>query len=290
MVATTLIDLSTHIDALASDDGTFVVVCARTGDRPVPVTGARFEQRSVARRAARAAEQYRAALRRYDPQVPHCELIVCQDTGAAVGQDATRRDADAAEAPPTGVACRERVEFCHRVAAALFESLADRGHTGVEQAVLDAYLTLAETVTDPNECCLCLLERMASELADRLSATEQAALIADAARRVGSQRTARPVRAALDVLEDRGVVRGVTGVVGAQAVGRPVEIALQAYALAPTDGRLPVLPIAVEWSRHGPDPPTAIRVVGAGTGWKLTIDHSKTAERTGLASVPIGMR
>jgi len=43
--------------------------CGRAGDRPLPAAGNRFPDRATARAAARATEQYRSALRRYDPQV-----------------------------------------------------------------------------------------------------------------------------------------------------------------------------------------------------------------------------
>lgn len=75
--------LRERVETLASDDGTFYVICGRTGARPTPVAGARFDDRATACRAVRATERYRAALRRYDPQVPRYDPIVCQDTGLA---------------------------------------------------------------------------------------------------------------------------------------------------------------------------------------------------------------
>lgn len=68
-----------QIEALANDSGRYVVVCGRTGEQPVPVAGERFETREVAERAARAAEQYRRALRRYDDRLPYYELIAVED-------------------------------------------------------------------------------------------------------------------------------------------------------------------------------------------------------------------
>lgn len=67
MVGMTLLEIRNHIHSLASESGEYYVVCGRTGDRPVPVTGNRFRTRATARSAARAAEQYRSELRRYDP-------------------------------------------------------------------------------------------------------------------------------------------------------------------------------------------------------------------------------
>lgn len=78
MVDLTLAPIRAYVEALASDGGEYYVVCGRTGSRPVPATGKRFASRTSARLAARASERYRAALRRYDPQVPHYDLIVCQ--------------------------------------------------------------------------------------------------------------------------------------------------------------------------------------------------------------------
>lgn len=89
MIGTTLAAISDHIEALASADGEYSLVCARYGDRPVPAAGLRFESRTAARAAARATEQYRDALRRYDPQVPYYDVIVRQeyagDEGVALG-------------------------------------------------------------------------------------------------------------------------------------------------------------------------------------------------------------
>ena len=79
-----------RIKALASADGRYYVACARTGDRPVPAAGHRFPDRATARAAARLTGRYRAMLRRYDPQVPPYDLIVCQCPSAAT--DACRAD------------------------------------------------------------------------------------------------------------------------------------------------------------------------------------------------------
>ena len=79
-----------RIKALASADGRYYVACARTGDRPVPAAGHRFPDRATARAAARLTGRYRATLRRYDPQVSPCDLIVCQYLSTAT--DACRAD------------------------------------------------------------------------------------------------------------------------------------------------------------------------------------------------------
>ena len=79
MVGPTLIDIREHIEGLATEDGQYYLRCGRTGDRPVPAAGSRFPDRATARAAAGAIEQYRSALRRYDPQVPYHDLIVCEE-------------------------------------------------------------------------------------------------------------------------------------------------------------------------------------------------------------------
>ena len=86
MVGPTLVDIREHVETLASDDGDYYIVCGRTGDRPVPAAGLRFDERGTARSAARATEQYRAALRRYDPKVPRYDVIVCQRYERAEGR------------------------------------------------------------------------------------------------------------------------------------------------------------------------------------------------------------
>ena len=79
MTRPTLVDIRDRIRALASEDGEFSLVCARYGDRPVPADGLRFDSRATARAAARETERYRAALRRYDPQLPYYDVIVRQE-------------------------------------------------------------------------------------------------------------------------------------------------------------------------------------------------------------------
>jgi hypothetical protein len=76
MTEPTLDDLRARIDSLAADVGRYTIVCARTGARPVPIAGRQFPDREAATRAARAAQHYRARLRRYDPRVAYHDLIV----------------------------------------------------------------------------------------------------------------------------------------------------------------------------------------------------------------------
>jgi hypothetical protein len=79
MVATPLTDIRAHIESLASESGEYYLVCARTGEQPVPTAGCRFDSREQARAGASATEQYRAVLRKYDERVAHCDIIVCQE-------------------------------------------------------------------------------------------------------------------------------------------------------------------------------------------------------------------
>lgn len=93
MVGTTLAEIRRHIEGLASDEGDYYLVCARTGDRPVPADGLRFASRATARAAASATEHYRATLRRYDPRLPRYDLIVCEDAGPLADPAAAPTDA-----------------------------------------------------------------------------------------------------------------------------------------------------------------------------------------------------
>ncbi|MFB6119945.1 MAG: hypothetical protein ABEJ68_02375 [Halobacteriaceae archaeon] len=151
MVGRTLTDLRNEIASLATPDGAFRVVCARTGERPVPSADLRFPNRETAAEAAVLTEQYRATLRRYDPRLPRHEPIVSE---APAGLTHGSGDFD----DPT------RIEFCHRVVAAVFETLVADGHRGVETAVMDAYLARAERVTDRERLCLALLRCVADEI------------------------------------------------------------------------------------------------------------------------------
>jgi hypothetical protein len=304
MVGTTLAEIKTHIETLAAEGGEYFVRCGRTGDRPVPISGLRFDGRTSARSAARAAEQYRTALRRYDPQVPYYDLIVCQHADPPVRdpgecpQPGSQKETRQALSEPVVVERRsdpERrrlVEFCHSAAAAVFETLSDDGYDGVESAVMDAYFDLAETIPDPDDLCLCLLESMALELDDRLSPAEQAEVLAGAATRLPPTEAAtRPVSATLSSLEERGLLGGYTRSPWSVELDdgtRSTVVRLSEYALVPRDGRLPVLPIVLEVYRQQPDwLPSSTRVVDVDDGWRLTLVLARDIEPSGLASAPI---
>ncbi|TKX53527.1 hypothetical protein EXE42_12095 [Halorubrum sp. SP3] len=313
MIGTTLLDIADHIESLASEDGEFSLVCARYGDRPVPAAGLRFDSRETARAAARATEQYRDALRRYDPELPFYDVVVRQgfveppsrptgrDDGARtsapddaptpVPDDPATFAPDDGEAPPDeltdrivdGAAhrrpggddgptdrrsadeagergpARDRVEFCHATAAATFEALSAGGHDRVESAVMDAYFSLAERVSDPDDLCLCLLEAMAAALDRHLDPTAQAAVVADAAERLPDPpepSAADPVGAAFDRLAAVGLVGGyerVDDAGPASKAGAPDDdatVRITGYALSPADGRVATLPAALEVCRR----------------------------------------
>jgi hypothetical protein len=85
MTEPTLRDIHNHLDGLAVDGGRYAIMCARTGEHPVPISGLRFVNRETAARAARIAQHYRARLRRYDSRLPYHDLIVCEDAVSVHG-------------------------------------------------------------------------------------------------------------------------------------------------------------------------------------------------------------
>lgn len=312
MVGSTLVGLRERIETLASIEGEYYLVCGRTGDRPVPAAGLRFDDREAARSAARAVERYRAALRRYDPRYPHYDVIVCQnDAGLAAtpGADDGRRDGgeggDGIPDPSNwtlsdpvldrtvvGPPNRDLVEFCHRVAAVVFETLSDDGHDAVERAVMDVYTDLAGTVADPDDLCLCLLESMATELDSRLSPAEQADVLADAAARLTPvDPNDGPLSATLRSLQGCGLIGDYLQSpwsADLDADTRAVDVRLSDYALSPRHGRLPVLPIVLGLYRRQPDlPPSSLRATGVEDGWRITLALSTDAEPNGLVNAPI---
>jgi len=324
MVGTTLVELRAHVEALASSGGTYAVVCGRTGERPIPAAGKRFPDRPTAGRAVRATARYRRALRRYDPQLPYYDLIVCEETGPLVPCETPNQRPNQRPDPGAGPWTlsapvldgpdqperSDRIEFCHRVAAAVFETLSDGPYDGVETAVMDAYFDLAESVADPDDLCLCLLESVATEIDARLAPHRQAAVLADAtAGLVPAAPSSEPVASALTVLQRRGLVGAFTcapAAVDRSSRARSVAVTLSEYALSPREGELPVLPLAVELYRHRPAwSPTAIRVVDADSDsdadadadagdreeeWRLTVELGADADPDGLSSAPVRER
>ncbi|WP_458189595.1 DUF7552 domain-containing protein [Haladaptatus sp. NG-WS-4] len=68
-----------EIERLAVDDGAYSVACADTGERPMPITGTRFENHEDADRAVELASEYRDALRKHDPDVPCHRFVVTEE-------------------------------------------------------------------------------------------------------------------------------------------------------------------------------------------------------------------
>jgi len=149
VIGTTLVAISDHIEALAEADGDYSLVCARYGDRPVPAAGLRFESRAAARAAARATEQYRDALRRYDPQVPYYDVIVRQEYAAddalgpdspdgSFGADAASRRPDAAASRPDDDAERRRFSETDAAAWSLSDPVVNGNRDPVSDGASDS--------------------------------------------------------------------------------------------------------------------------------------------------------
>ncbi|ELZ48019.1 hypothetical protein C463_01991 [Halorubrum californiense DSM 19288] len=345
MIGTTLLDIADHIESLAVDDGEFTLVCARYGDRPVPAAGLRFDSRETARAAARATEQYRDALRRYDPELPFYDVVARQEfaepparpTGRdgesplfaptadeslpdeladrVVGNAAHRRrgvdagpdEERANRRTPDGATSRgrrrDRVEFCHAAAAATFEALSAGGHDRAESAVMDAYFSRAERIADPDRLCLSLLEAMATALDRHLDPATQASVLSDAADRLSEPRerpAADPVSAAFDRLAGVGLADGYERVDDPGPATEPdssatadATVCVSGYALSPTDGRVPTLPVALELSRRDPRGRIAGVALLAGGGdpagpdWRFRIAPDDAAVDGGPASAPV---
>ncbi|WP_128904255.1 DUF7551 domain-containing protein [Halorubrum amylolyticum] len=341
MIGTTLLEISDHIESLASETGEYSLVCARYGDRPVPAAGLRFESRAVARAAARATEQYRDALRRYDPRLPYYDVIVRQEFvgdepgatpsaltsgrrgGPAAETDAGSRNSDGSPDPddprdpddPHDVRRfsateaaewslsdpvvegggddrrRDRVEFCHEAAAAVFEALSAGGHDDAESAVMDAYFELAERVSDPDDLCLCLLEAMAEALHRRLTPDEQASVLSAAAAGLPPVSGGDPVSGAFDRLSGAGVVDGYVRE-SDSASGSAAEratVLVSDCALTPRDGRFPTLPLVLELYRRT-EPSRrhdAVRIASAEEGWRISLAAGSGDGPVGLASAAI---
>ncbi|EMA55773.1 DUF7551 domain-containing protein [Halococcus thailandensis] len=303
MIGTTLGDIRDHIEALANEEGDYSLICGRYGERPIPAAGLRFESRPTARAAAQATEQYRAALRRYDPRLPQYDVIAQQAKQphgvTELDQHSSDTNVDHQSLPDLDPATerqhpeqRELVEFCHRVAATVFEALSKQEYEALETVVMDSYFDLAETVTDPNDLCLCLLESMATELATRLDPAEQANVLSCASTLLTPLASVeKPVSTTFTRLQQLGFVGAYTQEpwsLGLDDGTRSVVIHLSEYALSPQCGRLPVLPIVLDLYRRDPDwLPSVVRVVDGGDGWRVTLVLAREADPEGLTSVPI---
>ncbi|MDS0476094.1 hypothetical protein [Natrinema sp. 1APR25-10V2] len=300
MVGTTLREIRSEIERLASDDGAFYVVGARSGERPVPVTGHRFATRAAAAEAARATEQYRAALRRYDPKVPFYDPIVCEERPTSADGDAVEADSGGPDrSNATGEPCvrvdrEERarsesplIEFCHDVSGAVFEALSARNHEAAERAIMDAYLAAAEAPTDRNTLCLVMLETMASELERQLDAAEQRRVLTAAAAALPPvDPAADPVKASLAHVDSLSLVSeyGVNRE-SDDGPGETWTVSLRGYAIECGEGRFPTLPIGIDLLRRTAAPIEAFGVTDVtalGDGdWRFVLTNAE-AERGGL--------
>ena len=288
MIGTTLSDIRRHIETLAAPTGDYYLVCGRTGDRPVPADGLSFDCRPTARAAATATEQYRTALRRYDPQLPCYDVIVCQRSTAVRS--------------PEDPQCRlstehSTVDFCHTVAGVVFETIADSSHANLQSAVMDRYLTLAETIANPDELCLRLIEALATELDSGLSPTEQAAVLRAAADRLSTPSTVSsvdPLEAALDSLQSVSMLEGYA--VDCQSVrcaSTQWELTLEGYSLGHAD-RVVTLPLVVECFRRLSAVDLRItgvkRTTSTPPSWRLTLTATVAGSSGPLSVVGVGCR
>jgi len=298
MVGGTLRDLRERIADRHDDDGRFYVSCARTGERPVPVAGKRFATRETAARAAELATEYRAHLRQYDPRLAHYDLVVSEEPGASGPVD---------QVPVVDETGDTASDFCHDVAAAVFEALSKLGEEDVERAVLEAYLHSAESVTDPDELCLVLLSTTASELDARLAPDRQGEVLRVAADLLDTSdgreppRDADPVAATLSRLDglslvgDYAVVRNdaadgsaASGGTDAEETGGSWTVTVEEYAFDAVDGRVPTLPFAVELLGRVPDERIAVSDLRA-TGeadWRFVVSADAASARAVSLAVP----
>ncbi|RQG95128.1 DUF7551 domain-containing protein [Natrarchaeobius chitinivorans] len=299
MVGATLGDIRRYIESLATDSGEYHLVCGRTGECPVPAAGLAFETRATARVAAQATEQYRAALRRYDPQLPYTNVIVCQRSVNDPADDRTEShrsgptevDREAAERP---VANRSVIDFCHTVAGAVFEAIADSPHHEIEAAIMDTYFALAETTEQPDDLCFRLLESTAAELDVGLDADEQIDVLLSAARRLPSRPAdGDPLEAALSTLQSAAVVEAYTLHTRSENSGtgnRSWDVTLEEYVLDRSAERVVTLPIVLEVFCQSPNRNLAISAAEripsrGGSSWKMNVETGPAGQPSGLLSV-----
>ncbi|THE65760.1 hypothetical protein D8Y22_06225 [Salinadaptatus halalkaliphilus] len=289
MVGTTLGDIRQYIESLSSESGRYRLVCARTGDRPVPASGLEFESRGAARAAAQATEQYRATLRQYDPQVPYYEIVVSQCPSGP-----TPTDDDGSSTAATPLQTTSVVEFCHTVAGVVFETIADSAHDDLEDAIMATYFDAAERIEATDELCLCLLESMASELEARLDPDEQADLLLASTQRLPSDRLlSDPLESTLAHLQSVALLEAYTlhsRPTDANAEARSWTVTLTDYALEGPDDRVVTLPLVLELFRQSPTRALDIGATehhssGSESVWELTVTTEPTDRPSGLVTV-----
>lgn len=299
MIGTPLSDIRDHSRSLASRDGTYHLVCGRTGNRPVPAAELCFETRRVAKVAAVATEQYRALLRQYDPRLPRYDVVVGRHEPPERRRETACDCVDGSASDEslswvlsrsvvTTAARRELTAFCHDVAGAVFDVLAARGYRTVEAAIVESYLALAGEPTDPDRLCLCLLEHTATELAERLSPPDQQTVLTAAAARLENRDTAtesgrHTVDAVLAELQTIGLVGGYEHT-GEAGHGQADTVRVTGYALSSREDRLPLLPVVVElYRRRHRWLPVSITPAACGDGWD--IEFARVGTDTAACSV-----
>ncbi|ELY96928.1 hypothetical protein C482_14809 [Natrialba chahannaoensis JCM 10990] len=312
MIGTTLGDIRKHLEALADETGPYYLRCGRTGERPVPAIGLRFDSRSTARAGARATEQYRAALRQYDPQLPQYDVIVCQDANTPTQLPDTLSDSRTPQPRRDGTTSNDTdtvgsmagdwaaeseslIDFCHAIAGAVFETIADSSHQSIERAIMDTYFEIAETIESPDELCLRLLESMAVELECRLTPAEQATVLLAAAKRLPSPSppaSDEPLELALSRLQSTTLVSDYT------LERRPDEwhvwrnswtVTLDAYSLGQSETGVVTLPLVIELFRHRSSSDVSLSSATAvgdpPSSWTFTLQTASGTAPSGLVSV-----
>lgn len=255
MMGDDLAEIRARLEGLATPDGRFVVACARTGERPVPVAGLRFADRATAAHALDLASSYRETLAEYDPRAPRYDLVVHE----APGLPRTDRT--------DGL---DQTDACHEVVGAVFEALAAAGHEAAERAVLDGYLSAAETTTDPNDLSVVLLAAAASALDAHLSRTARASVLRDAAARV-------------DLAPPDGTPADALHAVASADLARTVTRAPDGWRFEPvarTDDGAVTLPVTVALLATDPDADPAFEPVAG------RVAVSTDGGPSGLATVP----
>jgi hypothetical protein len=214
------------------------------------------------------------------------ELVRSPSEGGESSRDWAFPSASARFSPRSG-----RIEFCHHVAGAVFETLSDGGYDAIKRAVMDVYFEAAETITSRDTLCLRLFEQMAAELDTRLSPETQAGILRDAVTQLPGS-TAYDAKlwaafglVALDFFESYSISPPS---VNLDTEERTYRVSVTDYVLSPTDTALPTLPITVDVLRRQPDNMPAVSNaarVDANT-WQL-IPTTASSDPVGLTAAPI---
>ncbi|MFC7057901.1 DUF7551 domain-containing protein [Halovenus salina] len=186
-----------------------------------------------------------------------------------------------------------RIEFCHQVAGALFETLSNEGYDEIERAVMDAYFESAETISSRDVLCLRLLEQMAAELDSQLSNTTQASVLGQAAAQLPVSSTQETtLTAAFDRMEAIELLDSYSTspwTVDPVDGERQCQITVAEYALSPLDTAIPTLPITIDLLCRQPD--TTFTVSGVtrtnSDTWQFTLTADVDGEPAGLTTAPI---